>query len=315
MPLKQTALQSSKKPPIIFIVGPTAVGKTEVAVRLAKRINAEIISCDSMQLYRHMDIISSKPSQAQRKGILHHLIDAVSPLKEYDVAMFRKAALKKIGDILKKKKNPLFVGGTGLYLSILIDGIFDIKIADEKIRKRLYREAERFGSAYLHARLKKADPQAAEKVHSRDTKRIVRALEVFQATGRPISELQKKRIGLSDKYDIKIFCLTMSRDRLYKRIDERVDKMFKNGLMGEAKRLFKLKLSRTASCAIGLRELKGHFDGQYDLEEAKRLMKRNTRRYAKRQLTWFRKDARIKWVNVDTAVSSAKTTDEIFNKL
>jgi tRNA dimethylallyltransferase len=286
------------KDKIFFIVGPTAIGKSEVAVALAKKLNAEIISCDSMQVYKGMDIITSKPKGRLKKRVTHHLIDVIPPTKEYNVSRYRKHALNKIREIIKKSKTPLFVGGTGLYMSILIDGIFDSRIRNKAMRVRLLAQLAKEGSVDLHKRLREVDAEAANKIHPNDAKRIVRALEVFEATGKPISYLKKQRTGLSEVYDIKIFCLNMKRRQLYKKINERVNRMFDKGLVQELRRLLKLKLSQTASCAIGIKELKGYFDSLYGLEEAKRLIKRNTRLYAKRQLTWFRKDKRIKWIEV-----------------
>jgi tRNA dimethylallyltransferase len=300
---------------LIFLVGPTAVGKTNIAVYLARKLNAEIISCDSMQIYQGMDIITSKPSAILRKNVRHHLIGVVSPAKEYNVARYRLEALKKIKEILGQGNVPLFVGGTGLYMSILVDGIFKAKSRKSAIRKRLYKESERLGSDYLYRRLQKVDPEAALKIHPHDTRRIVRALEAFQICGKPISRLQKERKGLFDEYEVRIFCLNMERSSLYARIEKRIDKMFRQGLLPEVKKLFRLKLSKTAACAIGIKELKGYFDGLYDLEEAKRLMKKNTRNYAKRQLTWFRKDKRIEWVGVGDKESSASIANRIFAQL
>lgn len=288
-----------QKPSIIFLTGPTAVGKSEAAVCLAKALNAEIASCDSMQVYKGMDIITSKPARALRKKIKHHLIDLLPASKEYDVSRFRRDALAKIKDIIKRGKVPLFVGGTGLYISILVDGIFKANVKAKGARNRLYDTAKNKGNLYLYRRLRKIDPQAAAKIHPNDLKRVIRALEVYESTGKPISVLQKERRGLTDEYDVKMVCLNMRRDKLYKRIDERVERMFKSGLLIEAKKLLRSKLSRNASFAIGINELKGYFGGDYGLEEAKLLMKRNSRRYAKRQLTWFRKDKRIKWVNIN----------------
>ncbi|TBR15625.1 tRNA (adenosine(37)-N6)-dimethylallyltransferase MiaA [bacterium] len=297
---------------IIFIVGPTAVGKTEAACFLAKKINAEIISCDSMQIYKGMDILTAKPSIALRKKIPHYLIDEISPSKEYNVAAYRKKALSKIKSIIKKGKTPIFVGGTGLYVNMLVDGIFDVKTEDEDVRKKLYSLADKKGSAYLYDKLRKNDPQAARKIHPNDTRRIVRALEVLEVTGKPITELQKARKGLSAEFDIDIFCLDMDRSALYRRIDSRVDGMFKSGLIKEVKGLLKKRLSKTASCAIGIKEIKGYLDGSYDLDEAKRLVRRNSRWYAKRQLTWFRKDKRIIWIPVKDKQTPQKTAKEIY---
>lgn len=296
---------------IIFIVGPTGIGKTKVALKLVPKINAEIVSCDSMQVYRGMDIITSKPTRALRKRIPHHLIDIVSPSREYDVFKYRKTAIRKIKEIINRGKTPLFVGGTGLYMSSLIDGIFKAKSQNKLIRNWLYKQAEDLGSEYLYKRLKSIDHEAALKIHPHDTRRIVRALEVFETTGKPISKLQKLRKGLWDKYTIKIFCLNVERDKLYKRIEERVEEMFAKGLVKEAKKLLNLRLSKTAHQAIGIKELKGYFNGLYDLKQAKKLMKRTTRLYAKRQLTWFRKDKRINW----TEISEKEKPEDIAKRL
>jgi tRNA dimethylallyltransferase len=289
---------SSNKPKIIFLVGPTAVGKSEVSIYLARKIKGEIISCDSMQIYKGMDIITSKPYASVLKRTPHHLISVIPADKEYNVSRYRKDALKKVINILKRGRVPVLVGGTGLYMSILIDGIFEQSVQDDTFRKKMYALSAKNGSPYLHSRLKEIDPDSAKRIHPNDAKRIIRALEVYEATGKPISVLQKERRGLKDDFDVRVFCLNMQRDKLYKRIDERVDRMFRQGLVDEVKRLSRKRLSKTASCAIGIKELSGYLEGAYDLEEARRLMQRNSRRYAKRQLTWFRKDKRIKWINI-----------------
>ncbi|MBU1726714.1 MAG: tRNA (adenosine(37)-N6)-dimethylallyltransferase MiaA [Candidatus Omnitrophica bacterium] len=306
---------SQEKNSIVFIVGPTAVGKSEVAALLAKKINAEIISCDSMQIYKGMDIITSKPSPALIKQVPHHLIGIVAPTSRYDVSKYRKDALKKINELVKQGKTPLFVGGTGLYMTILLDGIFQAKAEDKVLRSRLYQLAKQRGGLYLYKQLAKVDPIAAKKIHPNDTKRIIRAIEVYKITGKPISQLQTQRKGLTDDYDIRIFCLHMEREALYKRIDARVERMFKQGVVKEASKLLKLRLSKTAKFAIGLRELKGYFWGAYDLEEAKEMMKQNTRQYAKRQLTWFRKDKRIQWIEVRGNEKSVTLANRIFKLL
>jgi tRNA dimethylallyltransferase len=283
-------------PRIIFLVGPTAAGKTELAVKIAKQLNAEIISCDSMQIYKGMEILSSHPSRSELKKVRHHLLAVVSPDKEFNVSKYRSLALKKIKEIIKKGKLPLLVGGSGLYMSVVIDGIFKVKAEDKKFREKIYREAARLGSNYIHEKLRKVDPRSAAKIHPNDTKRIVRALEVFEVTGKPISELQATRKGLLDKYEIKIFGLDLAREKLDLRINERVDKMFRRGLVKEVRKLLQSKLSRTSRYAIGINEVKGYLDGCCSLEETKELIKKNTRHYARRQLTWFRKDKRIKWL-------------------
>jgi tRNA dimethylallyltransferase len=286
------------KPKIVFLVGPTASGKTHTAVQLAKKINAEIISCDSMQVYQGMDILTSMPPLAAQKKIPHHLIDFIPPEREYNVSRFRREAVKKMREIIKKGRTPLFVGGTGLYVSVVIDGIFKGGEGNPAVRKKLYTQSEKSGGGYLYSRLKKIDPEAAAKIHPHDTRRVVRALEVYYTTGKQISLLQKQRKGIADEYDVRIFCLNPDRTKLYERIDRRVDRMFSLGLVGEVKRILKNRLSQTAEKAIGIREVGEYLEGHMSLQEAKNAMKRNTRLYAKRQLTWFRKDKRTRWIEV-----------------
>lgn len=300
---------------IIFIVGPTASGKSEVAVYLAKLAAGEIISCDSMQIYKGMDIITSKPEKKLRKRIRHHLLDILSPEKEYNVARFRREAVRAVRDIIARGKVPIFCGGTGLYMTMLLDGIFQGSYQDERVRKDLYAKAEKYGKSYLYRRLKRRDPQAAEKIHPNDLRRIVRALEVLKTAGKPISELQQQRKGLAAEYDVRIFCLNPDRELLYRKIDERVKKMFKRGLVREVKKLLALRLSRTAKAAIGIRELEAYFDGTVTLDDAGEAMARSTRQYAKRQLTWFRKDKRIDWISIGKREKSAAVAMRIWKKL
>ncbi len=280
---------------IIFIVGPTASGKSEFAVALARKIQAEIISCDSMQVYRSMDIGTSKPGAALRGKIPHHLINIIGPSQEYSAARFASDAKAKIDEIHSKGKIPVCVGGTGLYIRALVDGLFPAPSADWKLRKRLYKLAGGYGSAYLHNRLKRKDPAAAAEIHPNDTRKLVRAIELIEKTGKNISELRKDTLGIAADYDIEFIGLALPRKKLYEKIEDRVDAMFRRGFLAEAKRLRRMKLSRTARQALGYRELFAYLDGECPLDEARRLIKRNTRHYAKRQMTWFRRDERIKW--------------------
>lgn len=300
---------------IIFIVGPTASGKSAVAVELAKRINAEIISCDSMQIYRNMGILTSSPDLQALRAVRHHLLNYVPVSEDYNVTTYRRSAIRKIREIIKRGKIPLFVGGTGLYASILIDGIFNGYPSDLRLRNKLCREGEKIGSAGLHDRLKEADPAAAGKIHPNDRKRIIRALEVYLLSGRRISELQQNRSGLKDKYDIRVFGLDMPRGALYKSINKRVEEMFDKGVVDEARKLLEVKLGRTASFAIGLREIKGFLEGALSLEEAMELMKKNTRNYAKRQLTWFRKAEYINWVKASANDSARLLASRILRNI
>lgn len=286
------------KPRIIFLVGPTASGKSELAIRLAQKINGEIVSCDSMQVYRGMEILTAVPDRILRKKIRHHLISYINPTQDYNVVKFRKDAIKKIKEIIKKRKTPILVGGSGLYYKILLDGIFQQDNIDKRIRERLYNKAEKFGIHFLYEYLKKIDPVSASRIHPHDLKRIVRAVEVYEKTGIPISEWQKKTKGLSSDYDVVVFGLLRPKPVIYKRIQSRIEKMFKKGLIEEVKRLLKFKLSKTAQQAVGIKEISGYLKGIYTLDEAKRLMVANTIKLVKKQLTWFKKDKRINWINI-----------------
>ena len=283
---------------IIFIVGPTSVGKTALSAVLARKLKAEVISCDSMQVYKEISVVNNKPPKKLLKEVPHHLVGILSIRKDFDVAAFRKKTREVIRRIQEKSKIPLIVGGSGLYVKILLDGIFEKNAKNEGLRRTLEAEAKEKGSQVLHEQLKKVDPKAASKIHPHDTKRIIRALEVFLLTKKPISKLQKTRQGLWGNYDIRVFFLDRERDELYRRIDGRVEEMFEQGLVEEIKGLSDEKWSKTAGAMIGLKEVRGFLSGEYGLERAKELMKQNTRRYAKRQLTWFRRDERFKRIPV-----------------
>lgn len=284
---------------IVFLVGPTAAGKTGLALSLARRIGARVISCDSMQVYKGMTILSSAPSAHDMKRVRHYLVGVIPPVEDFNVSRYRLRAMKAVRETVAARKLPLFVGGSGLYMSVVVDGIFKSHPEDRKVRDRLARQAQLEGAGRLHARLAEVDPLAASRIHPNDARRIIRALEVYEVSGRPISELQQRRRGLWETYDIRIFCLDLPRAELYRRIDSRVDQMFEAGIVDEVKALLKKRLGRTARCAIGINEVKGYLGGQYGLEKAKDMMKRNTRLYAKRQLTWFRKDKRIVWIDAN----------------
>ncbi len=303
------------KKKIVFLLGPTGIGKSAVAIKLAKKINAQIISCDSMQVYRKMDILTSKVTFQQRKKVKHHLLGIIDPEQEYNVAKYRKAALSITDKLFCQGKIPLFVGGTGLYYSIIVDGLFPAVPQDKLIRAKLEKQLKLKGNKYLYLKLTKVDSAAAKKIHPHDSRRIIRALEVYLKTGSCISQLQKNRAGLGKEYTVKIFGLNSKRQTLYDIIDQRVNKMFDQGIINEVKRLLKHKLSRTAKCAIGIRELKDYFAGKYSLAEAKRLMQRNSRHYAKRQLTWFRKDKRIQWINISKLESPTQIAFKLWKKL
>ncbi len=288
------------KKKIVFIVGPTATGKTDIALILAKALRTEIISCDAMQVYQELSLLTAKPSPQVLKTIKHHLVDIVSVEEDCDVFHFRKKVLSSIVSMERRKKIPLIVGGSGLYMSILLDGIFEEERRGRNLsmRKKIEDEMKTQGPGLVYERLKIVDPCSAAKIHANDTRRIIRALEVFEVYGKPISELHPKREGLWDSHDVRIFALAMKREDLYARINRRVDCLFDQGVVDEVRSIQDKKISQTASGMIGLKEIQMLLNGDLDEEEAKELIKRNTRRYAKRQLTWFRKEKRITWIDV-----------------
>jgi len=301
---------------LVFIVGPTAIGKTGISFELAKLVECEMISCDSMQVYRGMNVGTSKPAKVLLSSIPHHLIDIIEPSEEFSVAQFRALAVKAIEDIISRRKTPLLVGGSGLYVKVLIDGIFEAPVTDRELRQRLEQEAEEFSVGQLYARLEQADPKSAAKIHANDLRRIIRALEVFEKASAPISELRKRTSGLGDEYEVRIFGLEMERAALYEKIDERVEQMFSEGLVNEARALMDAEgLSLTASQALGYKEAFGYLAGDYDIEEAKRLTKRNTRHFAKRQMTWFKRDPRIEWIMLEKDFDTEEKARAIWKKL
>lgn len=283
---------------IIFIVGATATGKTSVSVKLARRIKGEVISCDSMQVYKGLGVLSQAPRPSDTKNIRHHLVKSLSPQKEFSVAAFIKKAGRLIDDITSRKKIPIIAGGSGLYVKGLIDGLFPSPAADTKFRERMRAYSARHGNERLHEKLIQIDPAAASSIHPNDTRRVIRALEIWHSTGRTMTDLKGRTKGLAGKYDIKIFGLTAPREIIYSNINNRVDRMLSGGAINEVKRLSKKRLSKTARAILGFTELSSYLKGECDLETARELMKRNTRRFAKRQLTWFRADKRIRWFDV-----------------
>lgn len=290
-------IKNSKR--VLFIVGPTAVGKSDVAMLLANELGGEIISCDSMQVYREISIASNKPAANELRKIKHHLIDVISIDEDFDVMHFYGLVCQAIEKIHKRRALPIIVGGSGLYMQILLDGIFKGEGKNEQLRKELKSLAAKQGGEFLHERLKEVDPKSAERIHPHDTRRLIRALEVYETTRQPISSLQPNRSGLAQKYDIRLYGLLENREKLYARINERVDKMFEAGLLSEIEALRSKRLSLTAQHLIGIKEILSHLEGEWDLATAKDKMKQNTRQFAKRQMTWFRKEKRITWIDVE----------------
>ena len=288
------------KPKVIVIVGPTASGKTSLSIELAKKINGEIVSCDSMQIYKDMDIGSAKPTKEEMQGIKHYVLDEVEPTKRFSVAEYKIKAEEAIEDILKKGKVPIVVGGTGLYANSLIYGIEydDIKL-DEKYRNRLMDEASsEEGLKKLYEEAKKIDEKAIEKISQNDKKRIIRILEIYHATGKNKTEQEKNSRKNEVKYDYRIFGINIERPLLYERINKRVDIMVEQGLIEEVKALVKKYPEfPTAMQAIGYKEIVQYLNNKLTKEEAIEKIKQETRRYAKRQITWFKRIENLKWID------------------
>ena len=277
---------------IFAVTGPTASGKTALAIELAKRWNGEIISCDSMQIYREMDIGTAKPTREELSTVPHHLIDILPPDAPYSCADYVKDAERAVLDITSRGKLPIFCGGTGLYLDrFLRGGNEDCAATDQNLRRELQEFADKNGTDALHDRLRELDGEAAEAIHKNNVKRVIRALEICLVTGEKKSELDKRNSALSEKYDAQVITLCFeSRESLYDRIDCRVDRMLEEGLVDETKRLLDKGVflrSPTASQAIGYKEIIPYIEGRASLDECVDELKRATRRYAKRQLTWF----------------------------
>ncbi|MDK2798636.1 MAG: tRNA dimethylallyltransferase [Clostridiales bacterium] len=287
--------------PLIVIVGPTAVGKTALSIELALKINGEIVSADSMQIYRYMDIGTAKSTIEEQKGVKHYLIDEINPDEEFSVAKYKELADRYIDEILSKGKYPIMVGGTGLYVNSVIDNIkFSETICDWHYRSELNHLAKVKGNEYVHQMLQQVDPITAHRLHVNDIRRIIRALEVYKYTGIPISKHQVESRKEPSPYKTAIIGLTMDREWLYKRINLRVDKMIEQGLIQEVQKLLKMGYSKemTSMKGLGYKEMIDYIENKITLEQAVELLKRNTRRYAKRQLTWFRRDQRIHWIYI-----------------
>ncbi|MCR4430610.1 MAG: tRNA (adenosine(37)-N6)-dimethylallyltransferase MiaA [Tepidanaerobacteraceae bacterium] len=290
-----------KKKPLIVIVGPTAVGKTEIAIEVAKKLNCEIISADSMQIYRYMDIGTAKPSRAEQREIKHHMIDIIDPDQGFSAADFQVMAKECIEDIFSRNKLPLMSGGTGLYInSVCYNYIFSEIDKDISLREQLKKQALEYGNDFLYKKLEKLDPQAAKKIHPNNLKRIIRALEVCIKTGHTFSSYEEKTKKQKNPYDLFMFGLTRPREELYHRINERVLHMINTGLVEEVKKLLAMGYSRNLNSmqGLGYRQIIDYLDGKSTLEEAIYLISRDTRHYAKRQYTWFLKDKNIIWMDI-----------------
>ncbi len=295
---------------LVILTGPTAVGKTGLSIRLAKELGGEIINADSMQVYKYMDIGSAKIKEDKMQGIRHHLLDMIEPTDYFSVYEFVQYAKAALDDIYSRRRLPILVGGTGFYIQALLKDVdFSEETVDDEYRRFLENTVSEGGPAALHGLLEEADPEAAAVIHANNVKRVMRALEYQHMNNAPISAHNEAQKQKPSPYNYAYFVLDRPRELLYERIDRRVDQMLEEGLLQETVRLREMGLQpqHTAAHGLGYRELLGYLDGLYDLEEAVRLIKRNTRHYAKRQLTWFRREKDV--VTLDAETSSE---DELF---
>jgi tRNA dimethylallyltransferase len=289
------------KPRVVVICGPTALGKTSVAIRMAHIFDGEIVGADSMQIYKSMDIGTAKPTAEEQAGVKHHLIDIINPDEGFDARQYAAMAREKVEELYHRNKIPFAVGGTGFYIKALLHGLFEIEATGENCRDGLNKEAQIHGAAFLYERLCRQDPEAAKKIHPNDTYRIIRALEVHAVTGKTLSGFHQTH-GFKDRpFAVLKIGLHIHREMLYDRINQRADVMINNGLLDEVKRLLSMGYSPELKSmqSIGYRHMVDFIEGDCSWEETVRTIKRDTRRYAKRQLTWFRADPEVIWKSPD----------------
>ena len=307
-----------KKKPLIILTGPTAVGKSALSISLAHKIGGDIISADSVQVYKRMNVGSDKITTDKMDGISHHLIDVLEPTEEFNVVLFKEMAKKCIDDIVSRGKIPIIVGGTGFYIqAVLYDIDFTATDSDTAFRDQLEKTASIKGNEYLHAILQNVDPDSAAIIHPNNTKRVIRALEYNYKTGEQISKHNELEHNKISPYDFRYFVLTDDRDILYSRIDKRVDKMLDEGLVDEVRSLIESGVSAdmTSMQGLGYKEIVRYLNGEYDLERAIYLIKQGTRHFAKRQLTWFRREKEVIWIDKnDFGHEDEAIIKEILNK-
>lgn len=298
--------------PLIILTGPTAVGKTDLSIQLAKAVDAEIVSADSMQIYKYMDIGSAKVTEEEMQGVKHYLVDEIEPDMPFSVSEYKRMAEEYIDEISSRGKNVIVTGGTGLYLnSLIFDMDFGKSDANQELRKELNKELEENGPAYMYEKLVSLDKEAAERIHPNNTKRVIRAIEVAMS-GEKMNDFSKD-LRYNKKYRPIIIVLNRDRQALYDRINLRVDIMLKNGLIEEVKGLLEKGYTKDmiSMQGIGYKEIIKYFDGEYTLDEAIEIIKRDSRRYAKRQLTWFRRYEDAKWFEIDKFDSAEELKDAV----
>jgi len=288
------------KKPLIILTGPTAVGKTKLSIALAKAVNGEIISADSMQVYQYMDIGSAKIKKEEMQGVPHYLIDVLKPEEEFHVVRFQEMAKQAMEEIYAKGKIPILTGGTGFYIQAVVKDIdFSENTEKSEVRSRLEQLAKDKGSEYLHQKLLEVDPDSAQKIHANNVKRVIRALEYYELTGEKISLHNEREAAKESPYCYAYFVLNDLREKLYQRIDARVDEMLKEGLVQEVEKLSRMGYTRNmvSMQGLGYKEILAYLEGECSLEEAVYILKRDTRHFAKRQITWFKREPDVIWVN------------------
>lgn len=296
-------MSNMAKPPLIILTGPTGVGKTDLSIQLAKKINGEIISADSIQVYRHFDIGSAKITPDEMQGVKHYLIDILNPEEEFNIYRFKQYASEAMREIYGKGRIPMIVGGTGFYIqSILYDIDFNSEENEDKtVREKYEHIAEEYGAEYLHGLLRTVDPDSADSIHPNNIKRVIRALEYYEHTGERISVHNEREAQKQSPYNFLYFVLNRNRDVLYERINKRVDKMVADGLVDEVKGLLDMGYSRNlvSMQGLGYKEIAAYLEGECSMEDAVELLKRDTRHFAKRQLTWFRREKSVRFINYE----------------
>ncbi len=295
-------MSENKKKPMIILTGPTAVGKTDLSIQLAKAINGEIISADSMQVYRHMDIGSAKVTPEEMDGVPHHLIDVLEPEEEFNVVVFQKLAKEALTGIYERGHIPIIVGGTGFYIQALLYDIdFTENDGDTAIRRELEKLAQTQGAGCLHQMLQEIDPESAASIHQNNVKRVIRAIEFYRQTGKKISLHNEQEREKQSPYQFLYYVLDTDRKTLYERIDRRVDLMMEHGLVDEVKHLADMGCTRdmVSMQGLGYKEILDYLSGEIPLEEAVYILKRDTRHFAKRQITWFKRERDVRWLELE----------------
>lgn len=302
--------------PVVVIVGPTAVGKSRIAVEVAKAFETEVLTADSRQVYRGMDVGTDKPAPEERQGVPHRLIDLVGPDESFNAGLYRRQAIDEIERLYRDRRLPLVVGGTGLYVRTLLKGLCDAPSTDPIVRAALKQEAEDQGHDRLYARLVEVDPVAASRLHPRDESKVLRALEVYQLSGRRMSEFQQEHGFAERPFTTLMIGLNRDRDALYRRIEERIDWQLAHGLIEETKQLLDQGYQRDSAAmkGLGYRQVAEHLAGAYDSAEMVRRFKRDTRRFSKRQMTWFRKEPGIQWLTIEESESVQHTTARVIGQ-